>query len=103
MLDHGVLNIPLAKRGNIDAQIDRYKAAQVSAGRVAAKSASAQRHTDKARALELFAEVGEVIIAKHGQKLGAKALRDMLASQVKWEPARFIRTAEAFMREREVA
>ena len=25
MLDHGVLNVPLAKRGNIDTQIDRYK------------------------------------------------------------------------------
>jgi hypothetical protein len=25
-LDHGILNLPLAKRGNIDAQIDAYKA-----------------------------------------------------------------------------
>lgn len=25
-LDHGVLNIPLAKRGNIDAQLDRHNA-----------------------------------------------------------------------------
>jgi len=28
-LDHGILNTPLAKRGNIDAQIDRYKAQRV--------------------------------------------------------------------------
>ena len=27
-LDHGVLNVPLAKRGNIDAQIDAYKLEQ---------------------------------------------------------------------------
>jgi hypothetical protein len=27
-LDHGVLNVPLAKRGNIDAQIDTYKLEQ---------------------------------------------------------------------------
>ena len=26
MLDHGMLNLPLAKRGCIDAQIDAYKA-----------------------------------------------------------------------------
>lgn len=25
-MDHGILNVPLAKRGNIDAQIDAYKA-----------------------------------------------------------------------------
>lgn len=25
-LDHGLLNVPLSKRGNIDAEIDRYKA-----------------------------------------------------------------------------
>jgi len=26
--DHGILNVPLAKRGNIDAQLDAYKAQQ---------------------------------------------------------------------------
>ena len=28
MLDHGILNVPLSKRGNIHAQIDRFKAEQ---------------------------------------------------------------------------
>jgi hypothetical protein len=28
-LDHGMLNVPLAKRGNIDAQLDAYKREQV--------------------------------------------------------------------------
>jgi len=28
MLDHGILNVPLGKRGNIDRQIDRHKAEQ---------------------------------------------------------------------------
>jgi hypothetical protein len=27
-VDHGILNVPLAKRGNIDAQIDAYKREQ---------------------------------------------------------------------------
>lgn len=27
-MDHGILNIPLAKRGNIDAQLDAFKAEQ---------------------------------------------------------------------------
>lgn len=28
MLDHGILNVPLGKRGNIDREIDRWKAEQ---------------------------------------------------------------------------
>lgn len=99
MLDHGELNIPLAKRGNIDAQLDRYKAQQAAARAMKAKADAVTRKIDKARARELFAEVGDAIIAKHGQKFGAKALRDMLSSQAKWEPARFIRMAETFKRE----
>lgn len=39
-LDHGILNVPLAKRGNIDAQIDRYKAEQA---RAAVKAIQASR------------------------------------------------------------
>lgn len=27
MIDHGILNLPLAKRGNLNAQIDAHKAA----------------------------------------------------------------------------
>lgn len=27
-MDHGILNVPLAKRGNIDAQLDAFKAEQ---------------------------------------------------------------------------
>lgn len=41
-IDHGVLNVPLHKRGNIDAQIDVYKREQ------ARESASVARETRKA-------------------------------------------------------
>jgi hypothetical protein len=32
-LDHGALNVPLSKRGNIDRDIDRLKAAEAKASR----------------------------------------------------------------------
>ena len=48
-LDHGYLNIPLAKRGNIDAQIDAYKAERAREEKAARRAASARRK--EARAL----------------------------------------------------
>lgn len=99
MLDHGELNIP-GRTNGINAQIDRHKREQDAGRALKAKSDAMARKTDRARAQELFAEVGDAIISKHGPRLGAAALREMLVSQVKWEPASFIRTAEAFIRER---
>jgi phage gp36-like protein len=43
MLDHGVLNVPIVKRGNIHAEIDRFKKTQAQN----AKSASRQHHLDR--------------------------------------------------------
>lgn len=48
--DHGVLNVPLHKRGNIDRQIDDYKAQQAKLAAVARKARSAEI---KARRAEL--------------------------------------------------
>ncbi|MDF2434751.1 MAG: hypothetical protein JWP44_4382, partial [Mucilaginibacter sp.] len=41
-LDHGVLNVPLAKRGNIDRQIDAYKREQALMVKEERKAAAAQ-------------------------------------------------------------
>lgn len=51
-LDHGVLNVPLHKRGCIDREIDAYKAEQAKLGAVAA---TARRAEVKARRAELAA------------------------------------------------
>lgn len=48
-LDHGYLNIPLRKRGDIDAQIDAYKAERAREAKAARREASARRK--EARAL----------------------------------------------------
>ena len=38
MIDHGMLNLPLAKRGCIDAQIDAYKAQKARNAKAEAKA-----------------------------------------------------------------
>ncbi len=49
-LDHGVLNVPLAKRGNIDAQIDRFKADEA---RKAVKEAQARFHDTRSKRMRV--------------------------------------------------
>jgi len=51
-LDHGVLNVPLHKRGNIDREIDTYKAEQARQAKAASKARSAEM---KVRRAELAA------------------------------------------------
>lgn len=53
-LDHGILNLPLRKRGNIDAQIDRYKADQASEQKSARKDREAARRIAKIQAVALI-------------------------------------------------
>lgn len=97
-LDHGELNIP-GRTNGINAELDRYKANQAKEAKTERKSKAAQNREDKARAKELFAEVGEALLDKHGDKLGRKELDKELDSMVKWEPAKFIRLAEKFKSE----
>lgn len=57
MLDHGVLNVPLHKRGNIDAQIDRYKAETRRAEAAAHKERMAAKREKTAQAKALVASL----------------------------------------------
>jgi hypothetical protein len=42
-MDHGLLNLPLSKRGNINAEIDRYKATEAKARRDRQRLTTQQR------------------------------------------------------------
>lgn len=101
-LDHGVLNAPLAKRGDIDADLDRYKAKQQAEGREKERRDGAKLRQDKARAKELFAAHGEAMVARYSASMGKKPaeVRNTLDSMVKWEPAKFIGMVERFAAER---
>jgi hypothetical protein len=56
-LDHGILNLPLAKRGNVDAQIDAYKARQEASAEAKRKAAVAASRALKADAKQALAEL----------------------------------------------
>lgn len=53
-LDHGTLNIPLSKRGDINAQLDRHNAAQAREMKTARKATAATLKANQKRAKELF-------------------------------------------------
>lgn len=93
-LDHGILNVPLAKRGNIDSQIDRYKADQAktaAAARIAAsKLIAEQRIEAKAILVGMSAERIELLAAKAGTT--PADVRGMLKSIAYFNPAKLIKT-----------
>jgi len=89
-LDHGLLNIPLSKRGDIDKDIDRYKADKAKQDKAEAKETAVKRKTDKQEAKEMLAEHQEAILKKHGPKYGEKNLTGMFDQWQKWEPKKLI-------------
>jgi len=97
-LDHGELNIP-GRTNRIDAELDRFKSDQVKAKKAEAKKLAAQRQSDKTRAKELFVKHWPAMKERMGARFGEKALRDLLDSMVKWEPAKFVALAEKFQKE----
>ena len=99
VMDHGQLNIPLSKRGDIDAQLDKYKADKAKTERVEAKAATVQKKTDKAAAKELYAEHGAAMLDRYGPKFGRGALKSALDDMVKWEPNKFLRLHEKYSKE----
>lgn len=89
--DHGVLNVSLSRRGDIDAQLDRYKAAQAQAAARQDKAAHALRREQGAQAKALVASWSDErcmrICLRAGFKLTATQARKKLLSQAHWSPA----------------
>jgi len=93
MLDHGLLNVPLAKRGNIDAQIDRYKADRRREEAVARKAASQLLATQRLQAKRVLAAMTPERVAELAAKTKAtpSTVRRMLKSMAYFQPAKFIK------------
>ena len=93
MLDHGVLNVPLSKRGNIDNQIDRYKREKAIAKRNELDARKAEFDAKKTKALALVAQLSgkraKELMAKH--KLTRKQLDAELKSIARTNPAALLR------------
>lgn len=93
-LDHGILNVPLAKRGNIDAQLDRYKADMARAEKAEAKAKAAETRELRVKAKALIAsDRAKAIVdrlAARGNRSTAE-VRSYMKQEAHWNPKLVIR------------
>lgn len=91
-LDHGLLNIPLSKRGNIDAQIDRYIADKDKTASAERKARAAEvadlRHRAKGLLVNVDAARVEYLAGRFG--ISQAQMRSKLKSDAHWLPAQVI-------------
>lgn len=100
-LDHGILNLPLAKRGNINAQLDAYKANQAAISKAARKDAAAATRATKAQAKLALAELiaADGLLDAKAVKIGStsKALIAVLTEWSKWTPSKVVKVRAEWM------
>lgn len=84
-LDHGILNVPLAKRGDIDAQIDAYKAAESRSAAAALRAHQKARRAwiAEARAIVAAMSMGRLADLGTPHGLTAKQAGAMLVNGVR--------------------
>lgn len=97
VLDHGVLNVPLAKRGNIDAQIDQYKAEQSKLLKDQSEIRKNEHKEAQNKAKPLFDTLTTAHINTYANKTGinASAAKSELKSMAHWQPQKAIKVFEA--------
>ncbi|MDC9593529.1 hypothetical protein [Xenorhabdus sp. IM139775] len=69
-LDHGVLNVPLHKRGNIDREIDKWKNEQVAEKRQRLDEINYQREQERKNAEQLFKLVDRNLMKNAAKRVG---------------------------------
>lgn len=87
-LDHGVLNVPLSKRGNIDAKLDAYKRDQVREERQLRKALAYETKCLRKRAKAVVSGLSDERVA-HGSKVAGLTpaqFRKRLMSDAHWQP-----------------
>lgn len=87
-MDHGILNVPLAKRGDIDRQIDRYKATAARERLMARREAAAVRDEQRAKAKALVASAPTERIADFAVRCDVTpaTMVKRLRSDAHWQP-----------------
>jgi hypothetical protein len=91
--DHGELNVPLSKRSDINAELDRKKAADRKRGRIEAKQLAIQNGQVRQMAKNLVAALSAEDIARFATKMSVSksvAIRK-LRSEAHWNPNAIIR------------
>ncbi|MBN9410862.1 MAG: hypothetical protein J0H69_17090 [Burkholderiales bacterium] len=96
-MDHGLLNVPLAKRGDIDAQLDAYRAEQARVANRTRKAAAQATAELRTTAKALVKSMSDERIAELAQKLKSTPaqVRRLLMSNAHWMPQVVIATAVA--------
>jgi hypothetical protein len=90
--DTAVINIPLSKRGNLDAEIDRYKARKAKEDRDAYKAQQAQHYIDQGKAKEAVLNLADERAAELCKSLGLtrKQLDAKLYRIAHWTPKQIL-------------
>ena len=86
--DHGTLNVPLSKRGNIDSQIDAWKRDEAAKASDARKSSAAETKVLRAQAKAAFAAASAARFEALATRCGVTvaAIKSKLKSDAHWDP-----------------
>ncbi|MBD2797697.1 hypothetical protein ID856_14300, partial [Xenorhabdus sp. 18] len=68
-LDHGALNVPLHKRGNIDREIDKWKNEQAADRRKRMAEINYQREQERKEAARLFKLADKKLMKEEAKRL----------------------------------
>lgn len=95
--DLAIVNLPLARRGNIDSQLDRHFADKRKAQTIQRKAVAAQFRADKAAAAVAYVEQAEKVsaliestVAKY-PNLSRSGVAATIEGWVKNQPAKFLK------------
>ena len=96
-LDHGTLNVPLAKRGNIDNQLDRYKKEQAAVENKKREIRNSEHVDAKSVAKPMFDTLSSDHIKVYADKAGIKPseAKKELKSMAHWQPEKAVKVFEA--------
>lgn len=97
--DPAIVNIPLSKRGDINRELDKYKAQQAKEAEAKRKEQAQTFKSGKEQAKAMLGEHKEALMKKYGAKFGEKKLSETLESMAKWEPQKLIALVEKFQKE----
>lgn len=95
--DNAIVNIPLAKRGNIDAQITKHLKAEHAAFEASARQGRATKREEMAKVKELVAAVSDERMAEMGKPYGltVKQTRSQFIAAAFSNPQRVITSMTA--------
>ena len=93
MNDNAIVNVPLAKRGNIDAQLDAYKRGKAREERRLCRALAQETKALRERAKMIVSSLPLERIAKGGKVAGMTPAqyRKRLMSEAHWRPSLILR------------